>query len=156
MAYYEGLQKTLGVAATDRFARFFMLPGVKHCTGGEGPDQIDVVSAVMDWTERGRAPDKLLAGKAAQAVSGEDAAPLPFSEPAAALRFSRPIFPYPLVASYAGKGDPARASSYRAVRLAETPAQKFPAEISAMFGPGNQQFYEVQNGRLVPSAKVIP
>jgi len=156
IAYYQGVQSTVGARAADSFARFFMLPGVKHCGGGEGPDQIDVLSAIMAWTERGRAPDTLIAGKRAQPAPEEDSPPLPYSEPAVATNYTRPVFPYPLVARYSGKGDPVHAASYRAVRLPDTSRQAFPPEIARFFGPDNQLFYEVRDGRLVQVRKEAP
>ena len=39
------------------FFRLFMVPGMAHCGGGIGPDQNDAVTAVIDWVEKGKAPD---------------------------------------------------------------------------------------------------
>lgn len=66
IAYYEGVQKQLGVKQTDEVMRFFLLPGVGHCGGGEGPAQIDVLSPLMAWVELKRAPQLLVAGKTAE------------------------------------------------------------------------------------------
>jgi Tannase and feruloyl esterase len=141
----------MGTSNSATFARFFLLPGVKHCGGGEGPDQIDVLSAIMAWTELGRAPDMLVAGKRVNPAADDSAAPLPYSAPAEPTSFTRPIYPYPLVAKYRGKGDPALATSYRAGSLREASPYRFPAEIAQFFGPDNQSFYEVRGGKLVPS-----
>ncbi len=48
-----------GLEATQRFARFFVAPGVDHCRGGRGLDRFDPVSALQAWVERGVAPETL-------------------------------------------------------------------------------------------------
>lgn len=35
---------------------FFLQPGVQHCTGGVGPDTVDLVDAVAKWREGGAKP----------------------------------------------------------------------------------------------------
>ena len=41
--------------------RLFMAPGMGHCGGGDGPNTFDMVSALEQWVERGRAPDQIIA-----------------------------------------------------------------------------------------------
>ena len=72
------------------FFRLFMLPGVLHCGGGRGPDTVDWVSAIVDWVEHGKAPDRLVARKAATAGG--------------AIERTRPLCPYPQHAEYTGTG----------------------------------------------------
>ena len=87
IAYYERVE------ARDRslrdFARLFLMPGVLHCGGGAGPDQVDWLAAVVAWVEHGKAPERLVASK-----PGEGGA----------VTRSRPICPYPLRAVYGGTG----------------------------------------------------
>jgi feruloyl esterase len=147
VAYYEALQKDLGVQQTDTFTRFFLLPGVGHCGGGEGPEQFDVLTPLMAWTELSRAPERIVAGKTARSAGGGQGNPL--SQPASPTSFTRPIFPYPLVAQYTGSGDANDAANYRAVKPALKVPQPVPPEIAQFFGPDNQDFYAVQGGRLV-------
>jgi feruloyl esterase len=147
IAYYEGVQKELGASLTDTFTRFFLLPGVGHCAGGEGPAQVDVLSPLMAWTELNRAPAVLVAGKTAGGTNGGQANP--YSQPAAPTLFTRPVFPYPNVARYTGMGDATDAANYQPVKPALKIPQNFPPEIVQFFGPDNQKFYRVQNGRLV-------
>jgi feruloyl esterase len=148
IAYYEGLQKELGAKQTDNFARFFLLPGVGHCGGGEGPEQFDVLSPIMAWTELNRAPEMLVAGKTVKRSGGGQSANINAQSPAATL-FTRPIFPYPNVAQYAGKGDVKDAANYKAVKPATKLSPPLPQEIMQFFGPDNQKFYGVENGTLV-------
>lgn len=58
--WYDRLVKAnWGLEATQRFARFFVAPGVEHCRGGRGLDRFDPVTALQNWVERGVAPDAL-------------------------------------------------------------------------------------------------
>jgi feruloyl esterase len=88
VSYYEEAVAANGPNGTD-FMRLFMIPGMAHCAGGLGPDQYDAVTAVIDWVEKGVAPDSLVASKI---VNG-------------AVTRSRPLCPYPQVARYEGQGD---------------------------------------------------
>ena len=96
--YYEAVMAKHGRSTTD-FARLFMAPGMAHCAGGVGPDQNDAVSAVIDWVEKGKAPDSLLASKI---VKG-------------AVVRSRPLCPYPQVARYKGQGSIDEAANFSCV-----------------------------------------
>jgi feruloyl esterase len=145
IAYYEGVRQTLGTKTTDAFARFFLAPGVNHCGGGEGPDQFDLLSALMSWTEAGQAPDRLVAGKVTRRAVVESN---PFSVPDTPADYTRPLFPYPLVAAHGGKGDPRDAASYRPAPPSHAAWHPLPPEIAQFFGPDNQHFYSVRNGRL--------
>ena len=74
-------------------------PGMAHCAGGVGPDQNDAVTAVVDWVEKGAAPDSLVASKI---VDGR-------------VVRSRPLCPYPQVARYRGEGSIDDAANFRCV-----------------------------------------
>jgi tannase/feruloyl esterase len=87
--YYESVVQTVGGrAATEDFARLFLLPGVGHCRGGTGPDTFDGLTPLVDWVERGVAPERIVA---AQIVDGK-------------VVRARPLCPYPKVARWTGKG----------------------------------------------------
>jgi Tannase and feruloyl esterase len=91
-AWYAHLQAANGGHVED-WARLFLVPGMTHCGGGPATDQFDMLSAIEDWVEKGRAPDRILArGK---------------SFPGA----SRPLCPYPTVARYTG-GSPKSANNF--------------------------------------------
>ena len=72
--------------------RFYAMPGVGHCGGGEGPSAVDPFLALEKWVEEDEAPDRMFAQ--AQLVP---------NEPPAGR--TRPLCPYPTYAAYAG-GDP--------------------------------------------------
>ena len=74
------------------FYRLFMVPGMTHCSGGVGPDHFDALSAMVDWVEKGRAPERIVAS---QLAANQDSGP--------PLR-TRPLCSYPQVAQYKGHG----------------------------------------------------
>jgi feruloyl esterase len=44
--------------------RLFLAPGVLHCSGGAGPDQINWLQALENWVEKDEPPVQLPATKA--------------------------------------------------------------------------------------------
>jgi feruloyl esterase len=96
--YYESVVQKLGPATTD-FFRLFMQPGVFHCGGGVGAGSFDPLLTVMDWVERGKAPDRITGS---QIVNGKT------------LR-TRPLCPYPQTAKYVGTGSIDEAANFRCV-----------------------------------------
>ena len=96
--YYEAVVARNGNDTAD-FARLFMMPGVAHCGGGVGPDRIDAVTAVIDWVEKNKAPDSLLASKV---INGT-------------VVRTRPLCPYPQVARYKGQGSIDDAANFSCV-----------------------------------------
>lgn len=61
--YYKEVRARLGAKAADAFARLYMLPAVNHCGGGDGPDQVDLLTPLMAWVEDGVAPGTIPAHK---------------------------------------------------------------------------------------------
>jgi feruloyl esterase len=99
LAYYESAVRTsapkLGVSTasmTDRM-RLFLAPGVAHCGGGPGPDRFDMLRALDEWVEHGKAPERITATKADAPIS-------------------RPLCAYPAWARYRGEGDTNDAASF--------------------------------------------
>jgi len=91
-----------GLKSTQEFARLFLVPSMSHVSGGPATDQFDMLTAIMDWTEKGKAPDKIIAsGSKGGSLEG----------------VSRPLFPYPAQTVYDGKGDKNSADSF----VAKTP-----------------------------------
>ncbi|MEY2942899.1 MAG: hypothetical protein RLY97_913 [Pseudomonadota bacterium] len=60
LAYYHKLHAKFG-KATGNHAKLYMLPAVGHCGGGDGPDQLDLLSKIMAWIEDRQAPSALVA-----------------------------------------------------------------------------------------------
>ena len=106
--WYESLQPAMGVP-TEEYARLFLVPGMGHCTaGGPATDQFDAITSLVNWVEKGQAPEQILAkarGAGANLVNTE----LPASWSAAR---ERPLCAYPKVARYNGTGDIEKASSF--------------------------------------------
>ena len=76
--------------------RLFMIPGMAHCGGGDGTSTFDMVSALEDWVEKGKAPDQIPASR----VRG------------GATDRTRPLCPFPQVAKYTGTGSTDEAKNF--------------------------------------------
>lgn len=106
--WYEALQAANGGNAGN-FARYFVVPGMNHCSGGPSTDQFDMLSQLVNWVEGvSGAPESVVAsarGPGANVVNAE----VPASWSPAR---SRPLCAYPKVARYKGTGDIESASSF--------------------------------------------
>jgi feruloyl esterase len=109
--YHAHVQAFGGGDKLDPFFRTFVIPGMYHCRGGEGPDAVDFLSAMEAWVEKGEAPAQLIAVKPKQTVPLPAEYRLPLSDDQ--ILFSRPVYPYPATAVYSGQGDAKTASSWR-------------------------------------------
>jgi feruloyl esterase len=99
LGYYEKMAKDTGdgsvASSVASWSRIYFVPGMGHCQGGSATlDRFDMLSAVVDWVEKGVAPDRVVA-----------------TGPAFPGR-SRPLCPYPQHAEYIGHGDTNDASSF--------------------------------------------
>jgi feruloyl esterase len=103
--YYEKMRRQTGAALTDSFSRFYLLPGVYHCGGGDGPVLANVLLPLMAWVERGVAPGALPGVHVPRNGFGPPA-------PGAVADLTRPVWPYPYTAAYRGTGDVKLASSW--------------------------------------------
>lgn len=97
IAYHEAMTQTMGASSMKEFMRMYLVPGVYHCGGGEGHANMDLVTSLVDWVERGKAPDAVSTYR---------------TETSGAVTSSRPVYPYPEVAKYGGTGDANAAASY--------------------------------------------
>jgi feruloyl esterase len=87
--YYMRVLETLGGAGNvQRSYRLFMAPGMAHCTGGEGPNSFDMLTALEQWVEHSQAPDRIIAS---HSTDGR-------------VDRTRPLCPYPEVAVHKGTG----------------------------------------------------
>jgi hypothetical protein len=78
------------------FVRVYAVPGMNHCGGGPATDQFDALAKVVDWVERGVAPDSIPA-------KAGPMSPWPGR--------TRPLCPYPKIARYRS-GDLNQATSF--------------------------------------------
>lgn len=94
-AYLDQVRQSSGGAAFDRFARFVTSPGVGHDLTGPGAAKADLITALVDWVEKGVAPDQLVATGTSSTGT-----------------FERPLCPYPSFPKYTGSGDTSKATSF--------------------------------------------
>ncbi|MEP7314000.1 MAG: tannase/feruloyl esterase family alpha/beta hydrolase [Pseudomonadota bacterium] len=100
--YYERVAAAQAAAGKDSVEklranyRLFMLPGMAHCSGGEGPDTFDALSALEQWVEKGVAPERIVASRSRLGKVDR----------------TRPLCPYPQVARYSGSGSTDDARSF--------------------------------------------
>lgn len=97
--YYNAVLRTVGADARS-FTRLYMLPGVGHCTGGEGPDRLNLIDPIMAWVEEGIAPDAIVLSRKSFGRTLQ----------------TRPVLPFPATPRYSGRGDPNQATSFRAAQ----------------------------------------
>jgi feruloyl esterase len=109
---------------TSGFLRLFTPSGMNHCRDGVGGGEIDWITAIENWVERGQAPDQIIAHRlkapypSAPRPLGDYGAPYSkggrFPLDPASYDRARPVYPWPVMTRYAGRGDPALATSWRA------------------------------------------
>jgi hypothetical protein len=115
--YYETVTKTMGgLKSTQEFFRLFLVPGMNHCTGGDGAFVIDYLTYLENWVERGEAPKVMIGAHVPSHREGLSAwgLTLPLA-PSTPVSFTRPIYPYPLHAKYKGRGDPNKAEDFLSI-----------------------------------------
>ena len=83
-----------GPQKTAQFARLFLVPGMTHCGGGPALDDFDALSALTDWVEKSRAPERIVAH--GSAFPGR----------------TRPLCPFPLRPRYTSKGSAEDAANF--------------------------------------------
>jgi hypothetical protein len=100
--YYDALAKHAGGMDRARdFARLFLIPGMDHCgafTNGPGiaDTGVDMLGALEEWVEKGKAPDEVLATK---------------TDEGGATLWQRPVCAWPQIATFKS-GDPKVTTSY--------------------------------------------
>jgi feruloyl esterase len=85
-----------GAGAIQGSYRLFMGPGMSHCGGGDGPNTFDMVSALEQWVEKGKAPEQIVASRMRDGKVDR----------------TRPLCPYPQVAAYKGAGSTDEAANF--------------------------------------------
>jgi feruloyl esterase len=112
-------QEMGGHEETREFYRLFMVPGMAHCGGGPGPNAFgqpfsvngpnpsdasdDILTALDQWVEHGRAPDQIVATKYVN------------DDPTQGIAFQRPLCPFPQFGKYKGTGSTTSAASFACV-----------------------------------------
>jgi pimeloyl-ACP methyl ester carboxylesterase len=108
-----------GQKNADEFMRFYAIPGMDHCRGGVGVDTVDWIGALENWVEKQQPPATLIGARRSDAVGPPGANGFPL-DPAKVTK-TRPIYPFPDVATYVGTGDSTRAENFKPAPLGYTP-----------------------------------
>jgi feruloyl esterase len=90
--FYRDLKAHAGASS----AQLFMIPGMGHCGGGDGPFVFDALKVIDEWAETGRAPERIVV-----------------SDPGNAPKRTRPLCPFPQEAVYNGSGSVDDEKSFR-------------------------------------------
>jgi feruloyl esterase len=93
--YYESVLKKMG-GKQDDFVRLYMAPGMQHCGGGPGPNQINYMAIMERWRENTQTPATI---EAYHVTNNR-------------VDMTRPLCPYPQVSTYKGTGSPSDASNF--------------------------------------------
>lgn len=107
-AWYQALNAKNNGHASD-FAQFYPVPGMGHCRGGQATDQFDMLTPLVAWVEKGEKPTQVIATARGEGNPGGVNEELPVSWSATR---TRPLCPYPSVATYDGKGNVESAKSF--------------------------------------------
>jgi feruloyl esterase len=95
--YFDKVTAQMGGASqAAQSVRLFMVPGMNHCGGGEGPNVFSMPSALSQWVEDGKPPEQVLAS---HVTAGK-------------VDRTRPLCSYPKMAHYKGMGDPNDAANF--------------------------------------------
>jgi feruloyl esterase len=89
--YWQRAVATNGASFSEA-SRYYMIPGMMHCQGGNAFDRFDLLGPLVDWVEHGKAPDRPPASRADGSASV-------------------PLCPHPAYPHYVS-GDPAKPASY--------------------------------------------
>jgi len=93
--YYKAMADANGgLDVVSKWSQFYFVPGMSHCGGGRSLDDFDLLTPMVNWVEKGTAPDSVIA--TGKAFPGR----------------SRPLCPYPKHAQYKGQGDTQDASNF--------------------------------------------
>lgn len=114
--YYERVVDKVGsLEDTQDFFRYFIIPGMNHCGGGPGSNDIgqscpsssnpdcqqDVLTLLMNWVEKNEVPEQMIATRYKDGSDG-------------VIEMQRPVYPYPDFPEYV-QGDPAAPQNYKRV-----------------------------------------
>lgn len=105
--YFNSVVNKLGKNTVDDHVKFYLIPGMGHCSGGEGAYSVDWLTALEQWDETGKVPS--IEGKH---LAGPSFGAAPPARNVKNEEFTRPICPYPQRAVYKGQGDNTLAENF--------------------------------------------
>ena len=106
--YHQSVLSRLGEREVGDAVKFYLIPGMDHCWGGEGAFEVDWLTVLEDWVERGEKPGAVAAAHPELLYGPPGTPPIP-SQP-----FTRLICPWPQMSTYR-EGDLAAAASFACV-----------------------------------------
>ena len=111
--WYETATKTMGgKAEMDKFFKLYMIPGMGHCRRGPGGDTIDLLTAIEGWVEKNETPEMLVVNHMTQEQNYLGLPRLRHPLAKGSVDRTRPIYPYPAIVKYSGRGDINKAESW--------------------------------------------
>jgi hypothetical protein len=96
--YTEAANQSGGPQHTRDWLRLFMVPGMGHCGGGDGPSTFDTLTPMTNWLRHNTAPERIIANNP----------PTTLNHPGR----TRPLYPYPQTAHYTGLGNIDNATNF--------------------------------------------
>ena len=94
--YFNDVVRKLGAGVVGKSIELYMVPGMNHCGGGPGTDTFNKMAAIEQWVAGGTAPKQILASHLTNRTVDR----------------TRPLCPYPQVASYKGGGSTDDAANF--------------------------------------------
>jgi hypothetical protein len=96
--YYKRVQqRSGGPKRAAEFARLFLVPGADHGYGNAAPRPTDMEGVIIRWVEGAKPPERIIAE---------------LRDPQGKLVRTRPLFPYPQIAKYKGRGSTDDAANF--------------------------------------------
>jgi hypothetical protein len=138
LQYYQDMKRLLGADTVEGFAQLYLFPGVAHCGGAQpgnpqGPNVFDILTPVMAWVETGTVPGKVVASTVTNGT----------------VTRTRPVFPYPTVARYAGAGSTDDAANFVAYTPPAEPGPGYNWVGRALYSPGYESWCRAEGTQLV-------
>ncbi|WP_397584992.1 tannase/feruloyl esterase family alpha/beta hydrolase [Sphingorhabdus sp.] len=109
--YGQVVSRQGGYTSVQDWFRVFMISGMHHCRGGDAPNKFDFLPAIMAWVEHAQAPDGVIATQ--------------YADDGMTVKRTRPLFAYPAVARYDGKGDVNDAANWHRLASEKMPDDRF-------------------------------
>jgi feruloyl esterase len=94
--FFKQTSAVLGAEKAESSLRLFMVPGMGHCAGGDGPNTFDMVAPLEQWVENGLPPSRVVAS---HSTNGK-------------VDRTRPLCAYPTVARHIGTGSTDEAENF--------------------------------------------
>ena len=136
--YYDGVRRFVGESRAAEFMQLYMVPGMYHCNGGPRATSEDFLTPLMQWVEDGVRPDRVV-------INYHTTSDNSITSP---IAMTRPVWPYPFIASYTGNGSPTDAANF----VKASPDQRFNDRFNwvgiSTYRPGLQLWCDWKGAKL--------